>query len=100
MTKKLVKQPKPASRQAAESAGVAEALMRGGIANYLSTHWPVGDSAAETFATEFYKEILAGNSIGDATLTGRRALSKHGDRDWADYVLYGNYDFIFKQPSG
>src|SRR5207247_8495371 len=41
---------KPASAQVVESLGVAEALMRGGIANYMSTYWPVGDDAAKDFA--------------------------------------------------
>ena len=63
-----------ASRQITESAGVAEALMRGGVANYMSTYWPVGDKAAELFGATFYKEVLAGNTIGGAVLAGRRAV--------------------------
>ena len=59
---------KKASVQSYESAGVAEALMRGGIANYMSTYWPVGDDAAETFSETFYKAALAGSTIGSALL--------------------------------
>jgi CHAT domain-containing protein/pimeloyl-ACP methyl ester carboxylesterase len=81
-----------------ESAGVAEALMRGGVANYLSTYWPVGDKAAESFAATFYKEVLGGNTVGEAVLAGRKAVLSTGDRDWADYILYGNFDFVLKQP--
>jgi pimeloyl-ACP methyl ester carboxylesterase len=90
--------PKPASQQVTESYGVAEALMRGGIANYMSTYWPVGDQAAETFATTFYKDVLEGNAIGAAMLAGRQAVLKLGARDWADYILYGSFDFVLKQP--
>ncbi len=90
---------KPASVGAQESLGVAEALMRGGIANYMSTYWPVGDAAAETFATRFYERILAGNSIGLSLLEGRKAVLKLKQYDWADYILYGNSDFILKQGS-
>jgi len=88
---------KSASRQITESAGVAEALMRGGVANYMSTYWPVGDKAAELFGATFYKEVLAGNTIGGAVLAGRKAVLSKGDRDWADYILYGNFDFVLKQ---
>src|SRR5436189_2602208 len=37
----------PRAEQAIETSA---ALMRGGIANYMSTYWPVGDDAAETFS--------------------------------------------------
>ena len=92
------KAPKPASQVIEESAGVAEALMRGGIANYISTYWPVSDKAAETFSTTFYQSILAGNSLGAALLAGRQAVWNEKERDWADYILYGNFDFVLKQP--
>ena len=94
---KTGKEIKPASEQIAESAGVAEALMRGGIGNYLSTYWPVNDQAAETFAETFYHTILTGTSIGAALQAGRKAVFDLNQRDWADYILYGNFDFILKQ---
>ncbi len=90
---------KAASVQIQESFGVAEALMRGGIANFMSTYWPVGDDAAMTFATTFYKNVLAGCSIGAALLEGRKDVMNLGDRDWADYILYGNFDFVPKRQS-
>ena len=71
--------------------------MRGGIANYMSTNWPVGDAAAETFATTFYTSVLGGRPIGEAILAGRKKVNESKSRDWADYVLYGNYDFVLKQ---
>lgn len=91
------KAAKPATSAVAESAGVAEALMRGGVANYMSTYWPVDDAAAETFATTFYQSLLTGNTIGAALLSGRKAVLKLANRDWADYILYGNFDFVLKQ---
>jgi CHAT domain-containing protein len=88
----------PAATSVAQgSYGVAEALMRGGISNYLSTYWPVGDDAAKTFSSRFYQGVLKGASIGEALLDGRKAVQK--SRDWADYILYGSYDFILKRRS-
>lgn len=87
---------KPASVRMVESASVAEALMRGGVTNYMSTYWPVGDDSAKIFSETFYKSILAGNTIGAAVLEGRKAVLNLKDRDWADYILYGSFDFVLK----
>jgi len=39
------------SRAAVQKAtGFAEAFMRGGVANFIGTYWPVGDQEASTFA--------------------------------------------------
>jgi CHAT domain-containing protein len=84
---------------AARSYSVAETMMRGGIANFLSTYWPVRDDAAETFASTFYQGVLNGSAIGTALLDARKAVEKLGARDWADYILYGSYDFILKRRS-
>jgi CHAT domain-containing protein len=92
--------PAPAATsRAVESAGIAETLMRGGIANYLSTYWPVGDEAAETFSLTFYNRVLAGGTIGTALLEARNEVFKLGNRDWADYLLYGNFEFVLKKPA-
>jgi pimeloyl-ACP methyl ester carboxylesterase len=89
----------PPTEVAARSYGVAEAMMRGGIANYLSTYWPVRDDAAETFATTFYQGVLNGAAVGAALLTARKAVNELKVHDWADYILYGTYDFILKRRS-
>ncbi len=90
--------PAPRATRAAEtSCGVAETMMRGGIANYLSTYWPVRDDAAETFASTFYQGVLGGATLGGALLDARKAVDQLGAKDWADYILYGSYDFILKR---
>jgi CHAT domain-containing protein len=81
------------------TSGVAESLMRGGIANYLSTYWPVSDDAAMTFAETFYTKLLQGQTLGSSVLSGRKALNEKGQRDWADYVLSGTHDFVLKHPA-
>jgi hypothetical protein len=76
-----------------EGTGLAEAFLRGGVANYLGTWWPVGDTAAAAFATRCYRSLLAGQSLGDAVLTGRAAVRALRSGDWADYLHYGSPDF-------
>jgi pimeloyl-ACP methyl ester carboxylesterase len=80
------------------AAGLAEAFLRGGVANYLGTYWPVGDEAAEAFARTFYTELLMQKTIGAALLAGREKIrSEVKSIDWADYIHYGSYDFVLKQ---
>jgi CHAT domain-containing protein len=68
----------------------AEAFLRGGIANFVGTYWPVGDAAADLFSTNFYTTLLRGSSIGAAILAGRLAVSADDSVDWSDYIHYGD----------
>jgi CHAT domain-containing protein len=80
--------------------GFAEALLRGGIANFIGTYWSVHDDTAEAFATSFYPELLRGATLNEALLASRRNVQslQHSDapQDWADYVFYGDPDFRLK----
>ncbi len=80
-----------------EAVGLAEAFMRGGVANFLGTYWPVGDAAAKLFAETFYKRLMAARPLGEAIQEGRTAVRNTGSKDWADYVFYGNPDFVLKE---
>jgi CHAT domain-containing protein len=88
----------PAARAGDEHAGdggsIAEALLDGGVANYLGTYWPVGDSAALLFARELYAGLLGGRPLGAAVLAARRAVHAHGSGDWANYLHYGSPDLV------
>ncbi len=83
-------------RRAEVSVGLAEAFLRGGVANYLGTYWPVGDESAGVFAVTFYRDLLAGSSIGDALLAARHELHRLDSIDWADYIHYGDCHFTLK----
>ncbi|MDX1432291.1 MAG: CHAT domain-containing protein, partial [Gammaproteobacteria bacterium] len=76
--------------------GLAESLLRAGVANYLGTYWPVGDDAALAFGRAFYTEIARGASIGEALQSGRTAVRAEKSVDWADYVHYGSPGFRIK----
>ncbi len=82
-----------------DNVGLAEAFMRGGVANFLGTYWPVGDAAAEAFAGTFYDDILAGSTIGEALTRGRAVVKQKRSPDWANYIFYGNADFVLKDIS-
>jgi CHAT domain-containing protein len=76
--------------------GLAEALLRGGVANFIGTYWPVGDSAALAFAEVFYARLLANDALGAAVLAARRRVRDLRSPDWADYIHYGDPDFRLK----
>jgi CHAT domain-containing protein len=95
--KKTTARPKKArDAHMQDNVGLAEAFMRGGVANFLGTYWPVGDTAAEAFAGKFYEEILAGSSIGDALIAGRQVIKQKRSPDWANYLFYGDVEFVIK----
>jgi hypothetical protein len=87
-------------RALGNAVGFAEAFMRYGVANFVGTYWPVGDSSAATFARAFYELLLSGAPLGDALLAGRKAVKASGSVDWADYIHYGDPRFRIKEHAG
>jgi pimeloyl-ACP methyl ester carboxylesterase len=81
-----------------EGVGLAEAFLRGGLANFIGTYWPVGDFAAKAFADKLYAGLLAGQTLGEAVQEGRAAIRPKSP-DWANYILYGSPDFTLKDLS-
>ena len=79
------------------NVGLAEAFMRGGVANYIGTYWPVGDAAASEFGAIFYKSIVAGKSVGESMNKGRLKVKDIRSVDCADYIHYGSFDFRIKK---
>jgi CHAT domain-containing protein len=87
-------------RQLDRSVGFAEAFLRGGVANFIGTWWPVSDDAAATFAASLYRELAKGESIGSAIGAARAAVRALPSADFANYLHYGSYDFTLKAPKG
>jgi hypothetical protein len=52
--------------------GLAAEFLRRGAVNYLGNLWPVVDIAAATMAGEFYRQLCAGRTVGEALLAARR----------------------------
>ncbi|MCJ7452768.1 MAG: CHAT domain-containing protein, partial [Steroidobacteraceae bacterium] len=75
------------------SSSLAEAILDGGVANFVGTHWPVGDESALAFSRSFYAGLLDGAQLGETMLEARRKVLAAASIDWADYVHYGNPGF-------
>jgi hypothetical protein len=84
-------------RSLGRSTGFAEAFLRGGVASFLGTWWPVSDDAAALFAGALYARLLEGSSVGDAVQAARGAIKASRSGDWANYLHYGSHDFSLKQ---
>lgn len=68
-----------------------ELLDRGSC--YIGTLWPVSDKPAGDFASNFYRLVLRGATLGNAVKQARVnsfQRLKYSDLTWAAYVLYGN----------
>jgi hypothetical protein len=88
------------ARRALElGTGLAEAFLRGGVANFVGTWWPVSDAAAAEFAQRFYSSLVSGGSVGRAVQAGRTAVRGLPSPDWADYLHYGSHDFVLKSAA-
>ncbi len=86
------------TRSLSRSTGFAEAFLRGGVANFVGTWWPVSDAAAASFAGTLYGQLVRGTTIGEALQGARGAVKSLGSADWANYLHYGSYDFQLKKP--
>ena len=58
----------------AEDEGLAGALLKQGIPAVLAMRYPVTDSAARTFTSEFYKNICAGKTISSSIFNAREQV--------------------------
>lgn len=85
-------------RSLGRSTGFAEAFLRGGVASFIGTWWPVSDDAASLFAAALYERLLGGATIGEAVQAARGAVRASRSGDWANYLHYGSHDFALKRP--
>jgi pimeloyl-ACP methyl ester carboxylesterase len=90
------KKPEPIDELIDRNVSLAEAFLRGGVASFVGTYWPVGDTAADLFARDFYTAILSGQSISESLLAARSTLYGAKEADWVNYIHYGDAAFKVK----
>ena len=81
--------------------GLASSFVEAGARAVIGTLWPVSDLGACRFAEIFYRQALAGQTLGDSLHLARRTLLHEmaGDPAWASYVFYGDpADVLFPVP--
>jgi hypothetical protein len=61
-----------------------------GAGAFVGAQWSVGDDTALTFALEFYKTLLGGKPLVEATREARAAAKSAGELSWLAYTVYGD----------
>jgi hypothetical protein len=71
-------------------AGVATALVLGGISAVVAMQFPISDVAAVAFSRAFYQRLAAGDSVDTAVTEGRQAVHSENAEsiEWATPVLF------------
>ncbi len=80
------------------SFGLANAFLFAGVRHYVGTFWEIMDEPSSYFALEFYKHLLAGDTVGEAIKKARLTLTEEYGADsiaWASYLLYGDPRFSY-----
>jgi CHAT domain-containing protein len=83
--------------------GFAQAFLCGGAGAFVSTLWSVGDNIARTFGEEFYKRLIAGETVSTAVRRAREAGARtpdgqRPDVSWLAYVVYANPNATLEKP--
>jgi hypothetical protein len=79
------------------AASVGSRLVRDGVRAAVVAGWAVDGSAAAAFADKFYRQMLAGQTFGEAVRLARRHIytspSFEGVNTWGAYQCYGDPAF-------
>jgi len=92
-------EPRTGSRGA---SSVAEELFRHGVETFIGAGWPIDDTAAADFALVFYKEVLAGATLGESMKAAREECRKNaGGTTWGAFQHYGWHEtrLVEAEPS-
>ena len=79
----------PPDEKATLDASVAETILTAGIQGFISNLWKVDDRAGAEFSVMLYGGLAAGRTLGEAFLDSRRKLFESKQRDWLNYMLFG-----------
>jgi CHAT domain-containing protein len=77
------------------AANVATEFIRMGVRAVVAAGWAVDDSAALTFATAFYDQMIRGRPFGEAVQKAREEVfERHPQTNtWGAYQCYGDPDY-------
>jgi len=71
--------------------GWASSFLRAGAGAFVGSLWEVVDRSASTYAQEFYRAALSGDTLGESSRKARAAIREEpGDPTWLAYTLYGD----------
>jgi hypothetical protein len=80
--------------------GFADAFIFGGAGMFVSSLWKIGDDDSAHFAKAFYRALLRGMSVAQATVDARAVARASGDSSWLAYTVYADPDAVFELVGG
>jgi CHAT domain-containing protein len=75
------------------NTSLAGSYLKAGVGGCVGTIWTVSDKASGMFASDFYRHLLFGSTIGEALYNARRTSFKrwgYSDFIWGSYILFGD----------
>lgn len=83
------------------AANLGEEFIRMGVRGVIAAGWAVDDRAGQTFASTFYRLMLAGETFGEAVRGAREDvwLRCPDVNTWGAYQCYGDPDFRFHRDN-
>jgi hypothetical protein len=72
--------------------GWPRGFLAAGAGAFVGPFWKVLDASAASFADGFYRALLAGASVGKATLEARKQIRAASDPTWLAYSVYAHSD--------
>lgn len=77
------------------NTSLAGSYLKAGTGGCIAAIWLVSDRGSSNFASDFYRYILFGATLGEAVLRARQsAFKRWGYQDfiWGSYILFGDPD--------
>jgi len=75
-----------------DTEGLASSFILGGCLSVIGSSWPLPDISAGILASEFYKRVLGGETVGSSLHNARLHLKgeRPDDINWMAFILYGD----------
>jgi len=75
-----------------DTEGLASSFIMGGAMGFIGASWPLPDISAGMLASEFYNQLLKGETIGESLRRARLHLKNErpGDINWMAFTLFGD----------
>jgi hypothetical protein len=75
------------------NTSLAGSYLKAGVGGCVGTIWNVSDVGSSNFASDFYRYLLFGATLGEALLNARKAAFKrwgYHNLIWGSYILFGD----------
>lgn len=75
------------------NTSLAGSYLKAGVGGCVGTIWNVSDVGSSNFASDFYRYLLFGATLGEALLNARKAAFKrwgYNNLIWGSYILFGD----------